>query len=496
VATDVPTDAPQDGSAHPVIAAADAATLAARDAAATARSAAHTTVSAHDAVVSMDAVASSASQARATTVAAAATMAADIAARAATAVRAEAADRALDVAAAAVAALERIAAELPDDVDPDGAQRVAALVAATVAADVITQAKLTDDAAKRVAQAVAIAAEAAAVAAVAAAAVVNAAVGSAQEVAQEMQGSSRATETASRATVTSTGRVADLAVRRLAQLRQAPMVAALARGLDREELRLHYQPMFDMSTGAAVGVEGLLRWQHPDRGLLPPSEFLEVAEGPALVVPVGDWVLATAVAQATIWQEAYGDAAPVMWVNISCDQLGRRHLVGVVDRLLSQHGLAPARLGIEVTERQLARRVDDIGTDLLELRGLGVSLAVDDFGTGYASLDYLRRFTFDEVKIDRSFIAGIGDRTDEAVISSIIALAGSLGLTMVAEGVETQRQFEFLRLLGCTVSQGYLHQRPASAETIDAVLRREARGRTPGELEAGVPDGVPAREQL
>jgi EAL domain-containing protein (putative c-di-GMP-specific phosphodiesterase class I) len=213
-------------------------------------------------------------------------------------------------------------------------------------------------------------------------------------------------------------------------------------------------------------------------------------------VPVGDWVIATAVAQAAIWQETYGDAAPVMWVNISCDQLGRRHLVGVVDRLLSQHGLAAARLGIEVTERQLARRADDIATDLLELRALGVALAVDDFGTGYASLDYLRRFTFDEVKIDRSFVAGIGDRTDEAVISSIIALAGSLGLTMVAEGVETHQQFEFLRLLGCTVSQGYLHQRPAPAGAIDAVLREAALERAPGQRREAVRDDVSDGERL
>jgi EAL domain-containing protein (putative c-di-GMP-specific phosphodiesterase class I) len=184
-----------------------------------------------------------------------------------------------------------------------------------------------------------------------------------------------------------------------------------------------------------------------------------------------------------------------MWVNISCDQLGRRHLVGVVDRLLSQHGLAADRLGIEVTERQLARRADDIATDLLELRGLGVALAVDDFGTGYASLDYLRRFTFDEVKIDRSFVAGIGDRTDEAVISSIIALAGSLGLSMVAEGVETHEQFVFLRLLGCTVCQGYLHQRPAPAEIVDAVLLEAALEQTPGKHWAGVPGAGPGRNQ-
>jgi len=383
------------------------------------------------------------------------------------------------VAAAAVTALERIAADLPDDVDPDGARRVAALVAATVAAEVINQARLTDQAAARVAKAVAVAADAAAVAAVAAAAVVDVAVGSAELSAQDMKGSSAATEAASRTAVESTGRVADLAQRRVSRLRQAPRVAELTLGLEREELRLHYQPMCARDTGAVVGVEALLRWQHPHRGLLPPSEFLDIAEGPALVVPVGDWVLRTAITQAARWHRAMedramGDQAPVMWVNISCDQLGREHLTGVVQGLLAEHGLAAAFLGVEVTERQLARRADDIATDLQELRRLGVALAVDDFGTGYASLDYLRRFTFDEVKIDRSFVAGLQDKTDAAVIASIIALARSLELTVVAEGVETREQHDFLRQLGCDVAQGYLLHRPASAEAIDALLTASA----------------------
>jgi EAL domain-containing protein (putative c-di-GMP-specific phosphodiesterase class I) len=251
---------------------------------------------------------------------------------------------------------------------------------------------------------------------------------------------------------------------------EAPRVAELRRALERDELRLHYQPMYNMGTGVIVGVEALLRWQHPTRGLLPPSEFLDVAEGPQLVEQVGDWVLGTAVAQAAAWQEVMGEHAPVMWVNVSCDQLGRQHLTGVVQSLLSQTGLSPERLGLELTERQFARRVDDITADLHALRGLGAVLALDDFGTGFASLDYLRRFTFDEIKIDRSFVAGLRDRTDTAVICAIIALARSLDLTVVAEGVETQEQHDQLRLLGCEVSQGFLQQRPAPAQTISEVL--------------------------
>jgi EAL domain-containing protein (putative c-di-GMP-specific phosphodiesterase class I) len=220
-----------------------------------------------------------------------------------------------------------------------------------------------------------------------------------------------------------------------------------------------------------VGMEALLRWQHPTRGLLSPVDFLDVAEGPLLVVPVGDWVLQTAVAQAMAWHEALGRPGPRMWVNISCDQLGRRHLPQLVDAVLSRTGLPPDGLGVEVTERQLARRVDDVAGDLGALRETGVALAVDDFGTGYASLDYLRRFRFDEIKIDRSFVSGVDqDRTDRAVTSSIIALGRSMGLTVVAEGVETVDQHHRLQQLGCAVGQGYLFQRPAAAEAISELL--------------------------
>jgi EAL domain-containing protein (putative c-di-GMP-specific phosphodiesterase class I) len=335
---------------------------------------------------------------------------------------------------------------------------------------VVAQARLTDDAATRVAHAVALAAEGAALAALAAATAVEAAEGTAGASAHAVASSSAATEAASDIAVESTARVAELAQRRVALLRQAPMVTALRRALERDELRLHYQPMYSMDTGAVLGVEALLRWQHPSRGLLPPSEFLAVAEGPHLVVPVGDWVLGTAVAQGARWQRDLGEQTPVVWVNISCDQLGGKHLPAVVDRLLSETGLAPDRLGIEVTERQLARRIDDVEADLLALRELGTALAVDDFGTGYASLDYLRRFTFDEIKIDRSFVSGLQDRTNAAVTSSIIALARSLDLTVVAEGVETQVQYDRLHGLGCTVSQGYLLHRPAPPQAITDLL--------------------------
>lgn len=258
--------------------------------------------------------------------------------------------------------------------------------------------------------------------------------------------------------------------------RQLTLAGELSHALPRSQLRLHYQPMYDMRTGAIVGVEALLRWQHPTRGLLAPAEFLHVAEGRRLMIPIGDWVLATAGAQASSWQRAFGASAPDMWVNISGQQLGKQHLTGIVEQILTETGLAPAKLGLEITERQLIGRADPVRADLTALRGLGLRLAIDDFGTGFNSLDYLRRFPFDEIKIDRSFISGLGrDRTDTAVTSSVIALGRALDLVVVAEGVETQEQYQRLKGLGCDLAQGYLLGRPAPPEAIDLLLIDAAR---------------------
>ena len=251
------------------------------------------------------------------------------------------------------------------------------------------------------------------------------------------------------------------------------MIAELERAVAAEEPRLHFQPMYSMGTGAIEGVEALIRWQHPTRGLLYPADFLDVAESPELASPIGDWVLRAAAAQASAWRQELGDT-PVMWVNISSNQLGHHHLTGVIERVLAESGLAPGMLGIELTERQLARREDEVTDELLKLREVGVSLAVDDFGMGYASLDYLRRFAFNVIKIDKSFVSGPQDRTNTAVTSSIITLAHSLDLTVVGEGVETAAQLNQLRTLGCEVAQGYFLQRPAVPQAITDVLRSRA----------------------
>jgi EAL domain-containing protein (putative c-di-GMP-specific phosphodiesterase class I) len=458
--------------AGPVIATAEAATLASRHAESVAGSANRAAASAASleatARLEREAVRTSTAQ----TVGAAAAAAADIAATAALAVTDRAAAEAVSVAAAAVRALEAVAADLGDDVDIAQARSIAAAVARTVAAEAITQARLTDEAAARVAEAVDLAAESAALAALAAQAVVQAATVAAEARTQDVVSASALTETASEQVVTSTARVAELAMSRLALLRQAPLVVEMRRALTDGELVLHYQPMYRLDTGAIVGVEALLRWQHPTRGLLPPSEFLEVAEGPHLVHAVGNWVVEAAAQQAAVWESTDDSPSPTVWANISCDQLGRGHLVDHVQAVLGRSGLAPGRLGLEVTERQLARRVDDAEGDLGALHDLGVLLAVDDFGTGYASLDYLRRFAFDEIKIDRSFVSGHQDRTNLAVTASIAELGRRLQLVVVAEGVETQEQCDRVQALGCHVAQGYHLHRPAPASTITELLAR------------------------
>jgi diguanylate cyclase (GGDEF)-like protein/PAS domain S-box-containing protein len=262
---------------------------------------------------------------------------------------------------------------------------------------------------------------------------------------------------------------------RVGVVRQAELLAELERAIHCDELRLHYQPMYCMRTGAVLAVEALLRWQHPVLGLLPPGDFLDVVEGRPLMTPLGDWVLTTAAAQAAAWQRSMGTAAPDMWVNISSEQLGRQHFIGVVEDVLASTGASATKLGLELTERQLVGRADAVASDLLAVQKLGLRLAVDDFGTGYASMDYLRRFTFDEIKIDKSFIDGLGsDRTDTAITSSIIELGRSLDLVVVAEGVETQVQYDRLQELGCGVSQGYLHHRPAPPQVITRLLARAA----------------------
>jgi diguanylate cyclase (GGDEF)-like protein/PAS domain S-box-containing protein len=250
----------------------------------------------------------------------------------------------------------------------------------------------------------------------------------------------------------------------------------LRRAIDGDELRLFYQPIVAIADGSVHAVEALVRWEHPVRGLVGPDEFIPIAEDSGLILGLGRWVLAEACRQAAEWRAAWGDAsAPAVSVNLSARQLADRDLVEYVAATLSESGLAPERLGLEITETLLMHEVDAAIETLRALRALGVSLHLDDFGTGYSSLSYLKRFPLDGLKLDRSFIAGLGANTQEsAIVAAVIEMARALGMTVIAEGVETEEQLASLRDLGCELAQGYYFARPMPARVAAEFLRRPA----------------------
>ena len=238
------------------------------------------------------------------------------------------------------------------------------------------------------------------------------------------------------------------------------------------QIRTYYQPIVDGVTAAVVGFEALARWQHPTRGLLGPNEFIGVAEETGLIVPLGAEVLAQACAQAARWQEDRPGQVPLrVSVNVASAQLVHPLFVPTVAEVLAATGLEPPALSLEITETTLMADTDAAAEALRAIRALGVHVALDDFGTGYSSLTYLRRFPVEALKIDRSFVAGIGhDREDEAIVDTILHLAHSLGLQVVAEGVETADQLDRLRRLGCPLMQGYYFGRPMPAEQVKDFL--------------------------
>jgi len=260
----------------------------------------------------------------------------------------------------------------------------------------------------------------------------------------------------------------------------------LHRALERGELALHYQPQIDFATGAITGVEALLRWNHPQRGLVPNAHFIPIAEQTGLIVPIGDWVLSEACRQTQAWSAAGLDPFEI-WVNVSGVQFRDRRLIAAVRNALEASGLAPARLVLEATETIM---VDDrIATlaVLRELKALGVSIAIDDFGTGYSSLAYLKRFPLDTLKIDRSFVQDLGvEEDDAAIVAAMIAMARSIDLDVIAEGVETPQQAQRLREMGCSRMQGYCFGRPMPAEEVAGFIAAHL---------AALAQGEPARMQ-
>ncbi len=277
-------------------------------------------------------------------------------------------------------------------------------------------------------------------------------------------------------------------------VRRLGLETALRHALERGEFQLHYQPQVDLASGAITGVEALIRWQRPEIGLVSPLEFIPLAEETGLIVPIGDWVLRTACAQSRAWQQA-GLPALRMSVNIAPRQFQQQDLAEVVTRILRETGLDPRWLVLEITEGTIMQDAGAAIETLRTLGALGVGLSLDDFGTGYSSLNYLKRFPLDCLKIDKSFVDDITADPDAAAIASaIISMARSLEVQVVAEGVETRAQLEFLRAHGCDAVQGYLFSKPLSAGDCGLLLREGRRlvsapapagGRRPGRAARG-----------
>ncbi len=248
--------------------------------------------------------------------------------------------------------------------------------------------------------------------------------------------------------------------------RQFALESELRLAIARDELVLHFQPKIEVATGRMCGVEALLRWSHPQRGMVPPGEFIPLAEERGLIVAIGRWVMLAACRQIRVWNDA-GLAAPPVAVNLSARQFGSESLVDDLVEAMTQHGVPPSQIEVELTESVLMAEPERASAVLARLCAMGVRIAIDDFGTGYSSLSYLKRFPAQSVKIDRSFISGLpADRDDAAITQAVIAMAHSLGLTVVAEGVECEEQLAMLRRLGCDEAQGFLLGRPMPAEDL------------------------------
>jgi len=256
-----------------------------------------------------------------------------------------------------------------------------------------------------------------------------------------------------------------------ADTRRLSLEAQLRKAIERDELVLHYQPQVDLVSGRLLGAEALLRWQHPEHGLIPPGEFIPLAEETGLIVPIGEWVLRAACAQNRAWQNA-GLAPLRVAVNVSGRQFRHLDLLETIYKTLEDTGLDSRYLEIELTEGVLMQDTVVALQTLHALSAMGVLISIDDFGTGYSSLSYLKRFPIDMLKIDRSFVQDIAtDPDDTAIVQAIIAMSHGLGIKTIAEGVETREQLDFLRRHQCDAMQGYCLSRPLPAEAFAHFLR-------------------------
>ena len=267
-------------------------------------------------------------------------------------------------------------------------------------------------------------------------------------------------------------------LRRLREKPESGLVDAMQHALVAEEFRLVYQPKISLTTNRIVGVEALLRWDRPNVGVVMPGEFIPAAELSGVIVPIGEWVLRESFRQAAVWHQAY----PVTPLHISINVSARQFQTGLVEtirELLSETGISANTVCLEVTETTIMNDISGAITILDELKALGFKISIDDYGTGYSSLEYLHRMPIDELKIDRSFVAGLGDNAvSAAIVASIISLAQTMNQEVVAEGVETREQLERIRTMGCDFAQGYLIAHPVSSGEIDGYLNAHAAGHT------------------
>ena len=244
----------------------------------------------------------------------------------------------------------------------------------------------------------------------------------------------------------------------------------LRRALEQKEFRLHYQPIVLLETVEVLGLEALLRWEHPERGLVPPAEFIPLAEETRLIIPIGRWVLEEACRQVRAWQAQFGADVPVN-VNLSGKQLSQRDLVDQITQILQEFSLDGRSLKLEITESMIMEDIESVITTLRQLKALGIQSSMDDFGTGYSSLSYLHRLPIDVIKIDRSFVSGSRSGVEKPeVVRTIITLARDLGMDVVAEGIETAEQLAQLRALGCKYGQGYLFSKPLNGEAAGRLI--------------------------
>jgi predicted signal transduction protein with EAL and GGDEF domain len=254
-------------------------------------------------------------------------------------------------------------------------------------------------------------------------------------------------------------------------VRRTTLTNELRRACERSEFILHYQPIVQAGSREIVGLEALIRWQHPARGLVMPGEFIEIAEESGLIGPISEWVLATACQQIVEWQDQ-GLPGVRLAVNLSGVQLRHRGLCDYVEVTLAETGMDPRDLELEITESAMMEDEEQAARSLVELKQLGLDVALDDFGTGYSSLSYVQRYPVDSLKIDRSFVKEVSvDPEAQAITTAIVAMAHGLGLTVVAEGVETAEQETFLVELGCDRLQGFRFARPQAAREVAELLR-------------------------